>query len=82
MIMMIIEFPEYSISKMVLKSFALILAHESDDVIDFFESNIYQPPQMQEEQFVPGWTEDMEMFVFPSHTSVISKRFLIEEMGK
>jgi len=46
MIMMIIEFPEYSISKMVLKSFALILAHESDDVIDFFESNIYQPPQM------------------------------------
>lgn len=37
---------------------------------------------MQEEQFVPGWTEDMDQFVFPSHTSVISKKFLIEEMAK
>jgi hypothetical protein len=46
MIMMIIDFPEYAISKMVLKSLALILAHESDDVIDFFGSNIFQPPQM------------------------------------
>lgn len=82
MIEMIIDFPEYSISKMVLKSFALILSHESETVIDFFETNIYQPPQMQEEQFVPGWTEDMDQFVFPSHTSVISKKFLIEEMAK
>lgn len=36
---------------------------------------------MQEEQFVPGWTDDMDQFVFPSHTSVISKKFLIEEMA-
>lgn len=81
MIEMIIDFPEYAISKMVLKSFALILSHESETVIDFFENNIYQPPQMQEEQFVPGWTDDMDQFVFPSHTSVISKKFLIEEMA-
>mgnify|MGYP000848373989 CR=1 FL=1 len=72
MIEMLLDFPEIAISKMVLKSLALILSHESDSVIEFFEANIFQPPQMQQEQFIP-WNDDMEIFVFPSHTSVISR---------
>jgi hypothetical protein len=40
MIEMLIDFPEIAVSKMLLKSLALILSHESETVINFFEENI------------------------------------------
>lgn len=36
---------------------------------------------MQIEQFIP-WEDDMIEFVFPSHTSVMSRELLIEELEK
>jgi hypothetical protein len=36
---------------------------------------------MQIEQFIP-WEDDMDEFVFPSHTSVMSRELLIEELAK
>ena len=81
MVEMLIDFPEQCVSKMMLKSLAVVLSHESESVINFFEECIFKPPQMQIEQFLP-WNDDMDEFVFPSHTSVISKRLLIDELAK
>lgn len=64
---------------MMLKSLALILSHESENVINYFEAAIFQPPQMQMEQFIP-WNDDLDEFVFPSHTSVISRDLLVGEL--
>lgn len=36
---------------------------------------------MQIEQFVP-WDDDLNEFVFPSHTSIISKQLIIDELKK
>jgi hypothetical protein len=36
---------------------------------------------MQIEQFIP-WEDEMDEFVFPSHTSVMSRELLIEELEK
>jgi hypothetical protein len=44
MIEMLMDFPDIAVSKMLLKSMALILSHESENVIEFFEQNIFQPP--------------------------------------
>ena len=46
MVGMISDFPDISISKMILKSYAMILQNEL--MVNFFESGgIFQPPQMQ-----------------------------------
>jgi hypothetical protein len=81
MVEMLIDFPEQCVSKMMLKSLAVVLSHESESVINFFEECIFKPPQMQIEQFLP-WNDDMDEFVFPSHTSVMSRKLLIDELGK
>lgn len=78
---MLIDFPELCVSKMMLKSLALVFSHESDSVINFFEQNVFKPPQMQQEFFLP-WQDDLDAFVFPSHTSVISRHLLIDELNK
>jgi len=75
MIDMLKDFPDQCISKMMLKSLALIVSHENSAVIDFFECNIFQPPLMQIQQFIP-WGDDMEEFIFPCHTSIISRELL------
>jgi hypothetical protein len=66
---------------MMLKSLAMILSHESSQVIEFFESSTFQPPQMQIQQFIP-WGDDMEEFVFASHTSIISTQLLYEKLAE
>ena len=58
----------------------MILSHSSEQIINFFEENLYQPPQMQLEQFIPWEDDDMEEFIFSSHTSVISSQLLVSKM--
>ena len=50
-------------------------------MIEFFETCIFQPPQMQIQQFIP-WGDDMEEFVFASHTSIISTQLLYEKLAE
>lgn len=66
---------------MMLKSLAVIVSHDSDMVIEFFDKSIYQPPQMQIEQFVP-WSDELgeEGLIFASHTSIISRELLLEKL--
>ena len=47
MVDMLKDFPDICVSKMMLKSLALIVSSDQPNVIDFFESNIFQTPQMQ-----------------------------------
>ena len=75
------EYTDLCITKMMLKSLALILSSENQQVIDFFNSATFQPPQMAMEQFVP-WQEGIEQLVFPCHTSIISQELLIEKIEK
>ena len=67
---------EICITKMMLKSLALILTSENDAMIDFFDDAWFEPPQMRIDQFVP-WNDDVENIVFPCHTSVISRDLLL-----
>ena len=39
-------FNEICITKMMLKSLALILTSENDNMIDFFDGAYFEPPQM------------------------------------
>lgn len=65
---------------MMLDCLPLILAHESPLILDFFEANVFQTPQMEIELFVP-WREGMEEHTFASHTSLISKELLVEKLS-
>ena len=67
------------ITKMMLKSLAVMLSHENIDVVNFFNQAFYQPPLMKDELFVP-WNEDMPQFVFPCHTSVVTPPQLLEKL--
>lgn len=80
MLEMLADFPDYCISKMILKSLFLTFTHPSDSVLTFFDNNIFMPPQMQIEQFIPWEDGDMEEFIFPSHTSIISTELIVEKM--
>lgn len=81
MIEMLSDFPDKCLTKMMLKSLAVIVSHDSDMVIEFFDHALYQPPQMQIEQFVP-WSDDLseEGLIFASHTSIISRELLLEKL--
>ena len=74
-------FTDICITKMILKSFALLLRSDNPDVIKFFDSCLYIPPQMQIEQFVP-WNDGDEQIVFTCHTSVISQKLLIQKLAE
>jgi hypothetical protein len=77
MIELLQNFPDRCVTKMMLQSLSMILSHSSEQIINFFEENLYQPPQMQLEQFIPWVDDDMEKFIFSSHTSVISSQLLV-----
>jgi hypothetical protein len=79
MIGMLENFPDRCVTKMMLQSLSMLLSHSSEVIISFFDNTIYQPPQMQVEQFIP-WEDDMENFIFPSHTSIISSKLLVDKM--
>lgn len=50
-------------------------------MINFFDNCWFIPPQMAIEQFVP-WEDDLEMIVFPSHTSIISQELLFAKLSE
>jgi hypothetical protein len=43
MVDMLKDFPEICITKMMLKSLAMIVSNEQATVLEFFEDNIFQP---------------------------------------
>jgi len=47
MVNMLQGFNDFTISKMIIKSVSSILEHDEETVINFFEYNIFCPPQMQ-----------------------------------
>ena len=79
MIELLSDFPENQLSHMLLKTFSLILAHESPSVINFLDIMLYVPPQMQVEQFIQ-WDDDYEELILTSHTTVISKQLLNDKL--
>jgi len=79
MIDMLKDFPEFCVSKMMMKSISIILQHESEGVIDFLDTCIYRPPQMQLEQFVP-WDSANPEILFACHTSYISVELLFQKL--
>jgi hypothetical protein len=81
MILMLVEFPAQCLSKMMLNCVSMILSHESPQILEFFEENTFQTPQMLIELFVP-WGDGMEEFIFASHTSLVSAELLGEKLGE
>jgi hypothetical protein len=79
MIDMLKDYPDFCISKMMMKSFGIILGHNSESVIDFLDTCIYRPPQMQLEQFVP-WDSANPEILFACHTSYISVELLLQKL--
>ena len=50
-------------------------------MINFFDQCWFRPPQMKIERFVP-WDDDLDMIVFPSHTSIISQELLFQKLDE
>jgi hypothetical protein len=74
------DFDNICISKMILKSLPVILAHQSPKVIEFFETAIYENLSMQTPLLIP-WPEELEEYVFPCNTSIISQNLVQKHMG-
>lgn len=79
MIDMLKDYPDFCLSKMMMKSMAIVLQHSSEGVIDFLDTCIYRPPQMQLEQFVP-WDSAVPEILFACHTSYISVELLHQKL--
>ena len=77
MVQMLYDFPNICLSRLMLKSMPMLISHQSECVVDFFEKKIYKPPQMAIEQFIP-WEPEMEEMVFASHTSLIWEDLLLD----
>ena len=77
--MMIQDLPSYAITKMFIAEIPMLLAHESESILNFFEQSFFSPMQMKLPQFVP-WETDAEELIFASHTSLMSKDLLIGKM--
>ena len=69
------DFDNICISKMILKSLPVILAHQSPKVIEFFETTIYQTMTMLKPLLIP-FPEELDEFVFPCNTSIISQKLV------
>ena len=80
MVRLLSDFPEICISKMILKSYSMILSYDSEIVINFFETGgLFQPPQMHDQFFVP-WDSNLTEVLFCSHTAMISPELLIQKL--
>ena len=69
------DFDNICITKMILKSLPVILAHQSPNVIEFFETAIYKTLAMENPLMIP-FPDDLEEFVFPCNTAIISEKLV------
>jgi hypothetical protein len=74
------DFDNICLTKMILKSLPVILAHESPKVVEFFVTAFYETLTMAAPLLIP-WPEDCEEFIFPCNTSIISRNLVMKEMG-
>ena len=66
---------------MMIKSMYYMMKSESFTNIMFFDTALYQLPLMQQPMVVQ-WPTDINSFVFASHTSIISKDLIENELQK
>jgi hypothetical protein len=71
------DFDNICLSKMILKSMPIIFSHQSPKVIEFFETAIYENLTMCSPLMIP-WPDDLEEFVFPCNTSIISQNLVMK----
>jgi hypothetical protein len=75
MIDMLEDFPDFCLSKMMLKAMPSMIGTGSTIINKFFDSASYKPPLMQYSLNV-SWPSDRAEFVFPSPTSLLTEESL------
>jgi len=75
MIDMLEDFPDFCLSKMMLKAMPSMIASGSTIVNKFFNSATYKPPLMQYSLNV-SWPSNRDEFIFPSPTSLLTEEYL------
>ena len=81
MIDMLEDYQEFFISKMMLNSFPQMIANSTDMIVKFLSTCSYKSPLMLEAKLIP-WPDELEEYVFASHTSMISPQIMIDELSK
>ena len=71
MIDMLEDYESFFLSKMMLNSFPQMIAQSTDMITKFLSSCVYKSPLMIEAKLIP-WPDELDEFVFASHTSLIS----------
>jgi hypothetical protein len=72
MIDMLEDFPDFCLSKMMLKAFPNMINYGSTIICKFLDSATYKPPLMVHSLNVP-WPSDRTEIVFSSPTSLITE---------
>lgn len=79
MIDMLEDFPDFCLSKMMLKAFPNMIGSGSTIINKFLDSATYKPPLMVHSLNVP-WPSNRTEMVFPSPTSLITEKSLEDEI--
>jgi hypothetical protein len=81
MIELISDFQEVAVTKLMLDVFVILL--ENDNIVyrNFLKNNMYIPPELQEDKFLPICDDD-DQIIFTSHTTVMSEKLMLDEIEK
>jgi hypothetical protein len=75
MIDMLEDFPDFCLSKMMLKAMPSMIDSGSTIINKFFDSATYKPPLMQYSLNV-SWPSTRDEYIFPSPTSLLTEQSL------
>jgi hypothetical protein len=79
MIDMLEDFPDFCLSKMMLKAIPTMIGSSNRIINNFFNSATYKPPLMKFTLNIP-WPENQNEYVFASPTSLITEDSLNEQL--
>jgi len=70
------------LSKLMLHSLPMILAHKNPDMLEFFDYNMYVSQSMKSSFLIPWSLKKKDEFVFASNTTIITEQLIINAMNK
>jgi hypothetical protein len=68
-----------TITRMMLKCFPKLMFIQSEIFQQFLNNITFKPALMEKANIIP-WPEDLQEFIFASHTSIISDEVLLEAL--
>lgn len=79
MINLLEPFDDFNLSKMTLGTFPYMIKSGSEEILSFLNSAVYIPVTMQE-PIITLWPSDLEEYIFPTHTVLVSDKMVAKEL--